>query len=157
MYTPLTLYYLNQIGIRPWIKRNNTERELTTQDAKLFVLFPEHLSSKAKNLLKQMMNYVNLEQSALVLIPLQNTQLNEYAFKMKQQNPLAILTWGFNSLEQSEDFNCPILMCDAPDSLLQNPLKKKEIFKVLSDLNQLILEGLSSFNRQLTTINQKTA
>ena len=64
MYSNLTLYYLNQMGICPWINKENSlesiEKSSTVCPLKLVVLVSNELKGKAESLFKHMMTYLNI-------------------------------------------------------------------------------------------------
>jgi hypothetical protein len=129
MYSNLTLYYLNQIGIRPWIKRQDV--------TKLFIFVPSNLSSTANTLLKQMIKYIHLETKELLLIPVQDSgSLVDYQYQIDQKNPCAILAIGV--ITSPLNLKCSLVTCDSPEALLLHPAQKKKAFQALSYLNQLI-------------------
>ncbi len=134
MYSNLSLYYLNQLGIRPWIKRT----EVLEDRLKLFVFSPSNLSIKATILLNQMIKYIHLDSNELILIPIQDSaSLSDYRHQIDQKNPLAVLVIGINPSQLN--LNCPMVLCDSPDDLLQHPTHKKKVFQELSYLNQIIV------------------
>ncbi len=133
MYSNLNLYYLNQMGIRPWIKRT----EVLEDRVKLFVFSPSNLSIKATTLLNQMIKYIHLDSHELILIPVQDSgSLSHYKHQIDQKKPSAILVIGI--IPAQLNLNCPVVTCDSPDDLLQHPAHKKKVFKELSYLNQII-------------------
>ena len=136
MYSNQTLYYLNQIGVRPWIKREST-LSLTTDslDAlKLIIFISAHLSGRARSLLKQMLIYLNVPEQELTIISVSEQEVDN---ALLYQRPQAVLLLGVEP-KTSLNFNCPVLTSMAPDYLITHPAEKKSAFKDLCRLKQLL-------------------
>jgi hypothetical protein len=140
MYTDLSLYYLNQMGIRPWLKRIDLSKQNTL---KLLVFVHSALSIKGKSLLTQMISYLNLNQQELIIMFVQEKELlNNYDVQIAQQDPDAILILGFNKPFLPETHqNCHVIHSINPDDLIKNPLDKRKVFKDLHYLRQIIFAG----------------
>lgn len=147
MYSNTTLYYLNQMGIRPWIKRSSTisvledERAVKQEALKLLVFISSTLSIKAQSLLSQMMAYLNLPEQELSIIPVQERDsLNKYNAKIEQKTPRAILVLGLerHQFVTNTNLSCPVLNSIDPDYLITNPAEKGTVFKALHSLKQLL-------------------
>jgi hypothetical protein len=143
MYSNVTLYYLNQMGIRPWIKRNDSSAvhekgDTTKYDAiKLLVFISSRLSTKAQLLLQQMLAYINLCEQELSIIPVQEKDsLINYTSRIEQQAPAAILVLGLNKNQFLHDMNlnCLVLHSIDPEHLIANPAEKKNVFKHLNSI-----------------------
>ncbi len=136
MYSNLTLYYLNQIGIRPWIKREEQEQAQVLSNAvKLAVFVSSTLSVKAESLLQQMIGYLNLNDDEFTVISAQKIGLQPRDMACAS---LATLVFGVSqeqvyTQEQSILFNTLDL-----DYVLSNPREKRTVFKVLSEIKQLV-------------------
>lgn len=145
MYSNTALYYLNQLGIRPWIKRTSLlfkEDNQTQQECfKLLVFISSTLSAKAKSLLQQMMACINLEQHELSIIPVEARDFSsQNSAQWQNQIPAAILVLGLNEspLLQELHFSCPVFSSIDPEHLINHPVDKKIIFKDLNTINQLL-------------------
>ncbi|MGC1182205.1 DNA polymerase III subunit psi [Legionella sp.] len=156
MYSDKTLYYLNQMGIRAWIKRPNSLSLLQLATAKqieeskkgslrggvkLQVFISSNLSIKAQSLLAQMMAYLNLQEHELNIIPVQeNEPLSNYDAKIEQQTPLAILVLGLDHYQfvTSVNTDCLVVNSIDPNYLIANPAEKRKVFKDLHYLMQLV-------------------
>ncbi|MDR3442362.1 MAG: DNA polymerase III subunit psi [Legionella sp.] len=145
MYSNTTLYYLNQLGIRPWIKRTSLlfkeDNQAQQEYFKLLVFISSTLSAKAKSLLQQMMTCINLEQHELSIIPVEERDFSsQNSAQWHNQTPAAILVLGLNEspLLQEVHFSCPVLSSIDPDHLINHPADKKIIFKDLNTINQLL-------------------
>lgn len=136
MYSNQTLYYLNQIGIRPWIKRESTVSQTTDSlDAlKLIVFISAHLSGRALSLLKQMLAYLNVPEHELTIISTSDQGLDNTLSHQKTQ---AVLLLGV-ALNNNVNFDCPVLTSMDPDYLITHPAEKKNAFKDLCHLKQLL-------------------
>lgn len=135
MYSNLTLYYLNQIGIRPWIKREVQEQlQEKPNSVKLAVFVSSTLSTKARSLLQQMIRYLNLNEDELTVIPTQKDELNRYA----SLKPFATLVFGLSQEQLLAKEQTPVFNTLDLDYLLSNPREKRTVFKVLSEIKQLV-------------------
>lgn len=134
MYSNTTLYYLQQMGIRPWIKKQSTTAK---QEAlKLLVFVPSTLSTKAKSLVQQMMFYINLREQEVAIILVNKTDL--LGSLIGQKNPLAILILGLNNHQLSSNVNCPVLTSIDPDDLITQPSDKRKVLQDLHYIKQLV-------------------
>lgn len=147
MYNNVTLYYLNQIGIRPWIKRSNItscdklEGTVCQGRVKLVVFTSLDLSFKAKSLLQCIMSYINLDEDELTLIPIKEESLQStYNTTIQQYSPLAILMFGFSQYKPvtHEDAHALCLNNIDLEVLIANPIEKRTVFKLLTELKHLI-------------------
>lgn len=146
MYSNTTLYYLNQIGIRPWVMRDRSISEvdcaIQQEKFKLLVFIASNLSIKAQSLLKQMMAYINLCEQELAIIPVQeNESFSNYNSHIKQKKPLAILFLGPNHRNEETYLNsdCPVFVSTDPEYLLVHPVEKRKVFNELSSIRQLFV------------------
>ena len=126
MYSNLTLYYLNQLGITPWVVKSRAGEAEGV--AKLAVLLPESISDKAQVLLKRMLDFVGLPYLLI-------HKTKEYTHR---DNPLwlAVLVLGLDEL--TLQVKCPVFSSMDPDFLLENPLCKKQVLHVLSSVKEQI-------------------
>ena len=126
MYSPLKLYYLQQLGIRPWVRR-----EVPVTCPKIIVIVPSCLTEKAQQLLGHILSY----------LPKENTQLLTKERFLNSNK--ALLTKAVLSFETdlTAPFNqtCPVFQDDL-DLLLAQPILKKELFKTLHLLMELLLK-----------------
>lgn len=154
MYSNVTLYYLNQIGITPLVTKDNSLNLLSKSNTaesntlKLIVLISSDFSNKAKSLFNRMMTYINLQENELLLINIKQYDLAQNTNKLwfsqiENKTPLAILALGPNTKDLFNDSNpsYSIVQSLALDYLLTNPLNKKKVFQDLSYLKQLMSQG----------------
>ena len=129
MYSNLTLYYLNQMGIKPWIKKTTQQTQI-----KLLVIIPSNLSLKAQSLLKQILSFINLNSEKTRIISIQESIV------LKAYDPLAILLLGCNQSELESNLNikCPIFFGASLEYLIQHPSEKRKILKELNLINELV-------------------
>lgn len=148
MYSDLTLYYLNQLGITPWIIKENFVDVPNKDLIKLVVLVHSNTnkSKKAQSLLKRMMAFINLDDDELLILNIGANDSNEpnstsWHTQLEKKSPLAILSLGCNTETLLSDFNlsCPVLTSKDPEHLLSNPSAKKSVFCDLSYLNEKLL------------------
>ncbi|MFI4955451.1 MAG: DNA polymerase III subunit psi [Gammaproteobacteria bacterium] len=145
MYNERSLYYLNQLGITPWITRGQGASCLgeAQNTLKLVVFSLSNQSKKAQILLKRMMAFVALDESELLMICVDNINPETAHLKMHQvvlanATPLAVLTLGVDTTHLAQELNlqCPILSNFNLDHLLHNPAEKRKVFNdLLSVLN----------------------
>jgi DNA polymerase III psi subunit len=141
MFDNVTLYYLNQIGITPWI---NKECGFKTRDiippeapsgVKLVVITDSHVTTKAHLLLKRILNYLDVSEHELLVTTLDSQK----SLIPGARSPLAVLALGLDGISLNElMLNCPVFNGTSPDYLLKNPFAKKKILKNLHDIKKLI-------------------
>ncbi|BCA95374.1 hypothetical protein TUM19329_17350 [Legionella antarctica] len=151
MFSNLTLYYLNQLEIVPWI---NKEHSLKFQDSaeqvnrnpfKLVILVSADLSHKAQVLLNHMMAYINLKNDELLIIKIlakdsvENKNRPWYS-QVENSTPRAMLVLGLNDNELFIDLNLtfPVVRSLSVEDLLNNPQFKKKVFNDLNILKSLV-------------------
>lgn len=146
MYSNTTLYYLNRMGIRPWIMRDLPksveDRVIKQETFKLLVFIASNLSIKAQSLLKQMLAYINLAEQELTIISVQeNDSFSDYNNRIKQKNPLAILVLGLNQRNAQTHLSsdCPVFISADPEYLLVHPVEKRKVFNELNSIRQLFV------------------
>lgn len=134
MYTNLTLYYLNQMGIVPWVHKScelpaAASVEPLAISCRLLVVFSSTLSSKAQSLFKQILNYLALAETQLTIRTL--THSDELSSYLNVNTPLFIVTFGLNPN--------PIVPNDerivtnlSLEEILMRPANKKQVFQQLS-------------------------
>lgn len=151
MYSNLTLYYLNQMGINPWIKKetysnivNRSVINSINSSIKLVVFISSNQSDKARILFKRMMSFINVGMEELLIINVDSSVIGdrhsqEWKEQLKNKKPLATLVLGVNTIDLSGlNFGCPVISGMEPDFLLKQPKEKKNIFKVLNYIKDLI-------------------
>jgi len=151
MYSNLTLYYLNQLGIRPWIKKDSPialsmQQYIAKQEViKLIVFVSANLSAKAQLLLNRMLVCINLQDHELISInvpeidPVASLQ-KQWQSRLQNVAPLAILVLGLNAADLLAHLKvtCPVLRSMDPDYLLDNPVDKKKVLQDLNYINELL-------------------
>lgn len=145
MFSNLSLYYLKQIGITPWIIRRNdpvvTNQEESPEDKiiKLVVVVSSTLNAKAKSLLKYILTFINLNDDELLIINESANSENDRS-NLGSQSPLAVLALGssFANTMNESTFNCPIFSSMDLNHYIANPTDKKRIFKDLMQINNLL-------------------
>lgn len=147
MFDNLKLYYLNQLGINPWVNKENTikssspDHKNKASGAKLAIFTTPFLDIKAVSLLNKMIAYLSLPEHELIIINAEDKdqylQLNK---QLKINPPRVVLNLSANidSISRDWDFTCPVLSNIDLNSLLINPLGKKEIFNDLEMIKNLI-------------------
>lgn len=144
MYSNLTLYYLNQMGICPWINKENSlesiEKSSTVCPLKLVVLVSNELKGKAESLFKHMMTYLNIINDELLIIKIKEEDSNQWISSVEKIRPQAILALGPDLKNKFVNLNLPYpaLQSLAPEYLLNHPSYKKNAFQDLAQLKKLI-------------------
>ncbi|MFJ1267768.1 DNA polymerase III subunit psi [Legionella lytica] len=137
MYSDLTLYYLNQIGIRPWIKREVLQElpQKKSNAVKLAVFVSSALSTKAQYLLQQMIGYLNLQDDEFTVISAQKGQLQSRGTNLSL---LATLVFGRGQDQLFAKEPTPVFNTFDLDYILNNPSQKRTVFKVLNEIKLLV-------------------
>ncbi len=138
MYSNLTLYYLNQMGITPWVNKehiSNLIRQSNEKSAhKLVVLTSIALNDKMRSLFQQMMDYINLQHNDVLIMTVRELELgnNKWCEQFLDKIPQALLSFGPNI----NDLNLPYPTFQSLpfEYLLDNPSSKKEVLQVLTRL-----------------------
>ncbi len=140
MFTNLDLYYLNHMGIRPWLSKKSfgtTVIELA-EKTKLLVLTPPNLTTKEQSLLEKIISFIDLEQNDLKRLEIKSGE-KSLSLSLRAD---CILSVGLSKTSliglESSKFIAEI---DVLKNILSNPLTKKKIFKQLVSLKE-ILAGL---------------
>lgn len=130
---------MNQIGITPWINKQDSLNNKTQMSAhivpKIIILKKKKLDNKAEGLFNKMVRYINLKESDLLI-----SETLSPSLVFNEQSPLAILLLGvdFEDLIQGLNLNCPVFTGVSPDVLLINPLEKRAVFQALHSIKALI-------------------
>lgn len=127
MYNKLTLYYLHQLGIRPWIQKKSISP--VHVDCTLLVI-TSVLHAKATSLLKRMLHFLAIPSHDVRLMTIE-----EFNNNIPKPKPSAVLFLGGADPIQ---FNCPVWIGPPVDALLANPVAKKRVFLDLNDLKTWI-------------------
>ncbi|MBA2649042.1 MAG: hypothetical protein H0U75_05470 [Legionella sp.] len=146
-YKPLTLYYLNQLGITPWINKNQVYSDESNQSiadgSKIIFCNPANQSKQAQFLLKAIMDFIHLLNIEFISITLDPTQmkrdLENFQLHISSSSPLAIINLGVDSnvLKNNLQFDCPLILSPAPEILLTSFLAKKKLLESLLYIQSL--------------------
>ncbi|MCL9684250.1 DNA polymerase III subunit psi [Legionella maioricensis] len=150
MFSNLTLYYLNQLGIVPWINKESSlklpDKSSTVESnlLKLVVLVSSDLSNKAQALFNRMMASINVEKDELLIIKILTQDLadnKKWLTQIEKNTPRAVFALGLNvndDLFADLNSSYPIVQSFAPEYLLDNPSYKKKVFHDLNTLKGLL-------------------
>lgn len=134
MYRPLTLYYLNHLGIRPWmLKKNSVSTHIEVTEAESLVLITqENLSAKAGLLLEQIKNYLQKNYSLIICNVKKESLSDKIPEILAAYQPLKIILLGL-SLEPDLKQSLPsIQQMEDLEVLLAQPSLKKLFWQRLS-------------------------
>lgn len=133
MYTDTSLYYLGQLGIRPWIKKDTVHgQQVGVSQISLIVFIPQQISAKAANLYRSMLHFINTSEQPIHIVEVNSPTKHKLT---NNKLPSAIWLFGVKQTDLPENtYNCPIISTPAPDDLLNQTINKKT---VLCDLIQL--------------------
>lgn len=134
MYSNLNLYYLEQLGIKPWVTRQSTQPGLNplNESKPMIVFIDSALSPKARNLMRQMLAFIGKSHE----------QFNEVSDTESLLSSLSKSSVVINFTKQSkpekanEWINCP-----HPEFLLSHPKEKKSALLELMKLKAVISES----------------
>lgn len=143
MYSNLTLYYLKQLGIRPWV----TKARNLDQKKPVFVLCKStQIMGKAESLLKQILFSMGFTDNDLVTLVIKekasSLEQQQYSLLLRDKQVLAWMCAGIEPIELINNLSLP---CENPielslESLLKNPALKKQVFKELMQIRQLTIQ-----------------
>jgi DNA polymerase III psi subunit len=145
MYSDLTLYYLNQIGIRPWVKKEHHSALIPAQHtpvlkirSKLLILTAT-LQGKAELLLRKMIHCIGLTDEQLELIQIQD--LSEHW--LKNVNPSALFSLGVDlpDFVSKALVDCPIIRSFSLEHLIEKPADKKRALQDLYSFKHHLSSG----------------
>lgn len=127
MYSERTLYYLDQLGIQPWIKR-----ETSAQLHKILLLEPDLEDDREKVLYKNILFFIKqiLKDDELIIIK------NIKDFPQKESlhdSNQKIIVFG-EKLSKKNHLSCKLCDLNPLKSLLSNFQNKKTVFQKLSSL-----------------------
>ncbi len=141
MYSNLSLYYLEQLGIKPWIKRDEGQLEKKKQ---LVVLLDDSLSSKARFLLDKILDFISLDKHDKPLILTEKADAATLK-RCNRYDALVVLNFrkahSVNIIEELKGQSSPrlsLIDMSSPDDLLSHPVDKKKVFQQLLKVKDLI-------------------
>ncbi len=139
MYTQSTLYYLNQLGIRPWVPRVPL-----LPLAKLLIVISTELNNRASLLLERMMSSIDIDKDRYSLFYVGGKSFqHDFQHAMKQianQSELLCLVLGsvdLGAMKLKLNQSTIIESLDL-NYVVENPLKKKRVYNDLLSLKQLL-------------------
>lgn len=131
------LYYLNQMGITPWVKRQGSINDDQQQAMKLIIFIAEEREVQCQTLFNNIMHYLNVSIPEIKTIPSskQNKIIANLASAQAENTPLVILAFGNNwpqLKEQPYFFHVPSLK-----AILINPALKKKAYLTLFKIRSI--------------------
>lgn len=138
MYNQLDLYYLQQMGIRPWVIKNTV---LPAQKSALLVLLPHKIDKKSQLLLNAIVKFINDTDNKDVTIEVvSDTDCDISQIVSAHKNKVAaIVSFGVSLAEKRDktDSTCPIISTVDLDYLINNPRAKKMVYQELLAIKTL--------------------
>lgn len=139
MYSNLTLYYLHQLGITPWIRKPNVPAK------SVFALFKnESLQGKADALLNKIVAFLGFNTNEFITLVIKDNDFisakQQCSLLFKDKQIIASVFAGVDNKEfiDSLPLNPGAGLNISPDLLLKNPLLKKKMFMELMTLRNKI-------------------
>ena len=134
MYNNLTLYYLEQLGIRPWVNKENylatTKSESTI---KLIIVLAKKTNEKARYLLGKMLAYLNLPEHQFLIIN------EEDKPGQACSNLVALWSLGPISNEIINQFSTKKIIASSHlNEVINHPALKKKILIDLADIQNIL-------------------
>lgn len=140
MYTDLSIYYLNQLGITPWVTKETALSLASKADMerlklhKLIVIKPHKTTSQACLLIEKFCSFVNLRPSEIHLIDEEQFDINTLILELN----MPILVLGSEQYSQGVNTANVFYTLD-PDYVLANPSSKRQVLEHLQSLNQKLM------------------
>jgi len=161
MYDNNTLYYLNQLGIVPWVLRDDISKKSAVNqlaqatqncdqcgayqptfaegdiDAPLMIIGEQVFSDKSQKLLRNMLRSIGLSEKSVFFSS--TTQCQEhFAQQIQVHMPHIILAFGDAATKRASSCqdSC-VIASHHPETLLANPTLKKQAY---ADFQQLMLK-----------------
>lgn len=137
MYSTEALYYLNQIGIVPWVSKHALNCVANIKP-KLMVLMSLEPTKKSNALLDALLQYMELKSDEIII---QNPKsLDAGALLGSISSSTTIWSLGFNNQEVLSQIQglCPMVSSLSLEQMLAEPLLKKNVFKDAAHIKQLL-------------------
>ena len=145
--SPISLYYLNQIGIIPWINKENyfnpihLKQNEQTSAYKMAVFISPDLDNKARLLLDRIINYINLQKEELLLVELGSVDISAFDvprlvrgthFDLTQHTKIMHCTGSLDPSNKSQDVEVLQMNCQQPlmGSEKNNNLQEKWYYQL---------------------------
>lgn len=130
MYSNQSLYYLQQLGITPWLRR---ERSIQAAP-RLLVFIPDVLSESAKRLLDNLLSFLDLKSQEFRIISINK----ENTYTHPEGCDVLALIFGEFLPEFLKDNAMPKIVTFDLALLMEQPLKKKRVFNHLLQVKQFM-------------------
>ena len=137
MYSNLSLYYLEQMGIKPWIQRQGEERK---KGVYLIILLSHKPANKARVLLDKILAYTGFDKKNIITLYSENKDISP--LKQLGSGETTVLlnfctsqdSWALEHLKETKDKPLAEISSMEPEALLTHPMEKKSLFKQLNSL-----------------------
>ncbi|MDI1352332.1 MAG: DNA polymerase III subunit psi [bacterium] len=143
MFNNLTLYYLNQMGIIPWVDKEGAKTTNVDPIAVKLILITSKMSNKTQIFFNRVLDYLNLAEKDLSMITLgennKEAQKQIINTMITKAIPQAVLILGLNKdLLTPHNVQCPIISVSNPEYFMDNPTAKKSLFQELQYIKNLV-------------------
>lgn len=133
MYDNLTLFYLNLMGIFPWLNRDSCisfNVDDNSRTSKLLVFVPSQLNPGAAKLMKHILTFLGLEQSRIKVIAHNSMESSTMENECPINPLMGVLSFvpKLNIQSKIGNRDIPCLSTIELDALISNPLEKKKAF-----------------------------
>lgn len=137
MFSELSLYYLNHLGIRPWIRRDS---DIQNVPAELVIFLHHQLNEHTELFLKNVLQYLNISYDEKKIITTNELDFEQQYYEfLEHYKPQIVLFFGFEHvLHNRLPSNPNLLSMESVNTLMCNGLQKKSLFLKLSVIKNLL-------------------
>ena len=129
MYSNQTLYYLQQLGITPWVRRKTL-----VSKPRLSIFIPNILPLMAEHLLQNLIDFLNLDNGNYTITKIEETN------RLNPEPTEIALFFGTSLVSQIDDhFEKKIISQDL-NAIIKDPKQKKQLFQQLSLIKEYFTE-----------------
>lgn len=140
MYTNTTLYYLSQLGIVPWIRKENST-DSATKPVAVLLCTPPAMSNKASNLLNHIVTYIKCTYEHIQCRHIEySTDSSQWKSAISKTSPAAIVSFGLklDDALHAAHIQCPVLHYPTLEEIIKTPLLKKSMHQALNTISTVI-------------------
>lgn len=139
MYNQLDLYYLKQMGIQPWVKKNAVSPIKKTV---FLVVSPVKQNKKSHLLFNALLKFLRDTENNNLTVEVMtenDCEIPQIVSQARKKGAAAILSFGMNFGEQIDkaDIDCPVISAFDLDYVINNPREKKMLYQQLLAIKAL--------------------